>query len=269
MPWVVSTMGPHGGLQSAASGSISSSRTSGIVESVNYPVRVELSFWYKTSSEERYDELEFFVDGVAQGAWSGETSWAQYRQILEPGAHTLEWRYSKDSSLSIGSDKAWIDDVAIVPVTVMSTMTTFDFEGAATLPAGFTTSGDANWTTTTTMPHGGTQAAQSGAISNSQTTSLNYSVMAAGGSMVRFWYRTSSESTYDSLEFYIDSVRQDAWSGENAWTQVSYPLAAGMRTLEWRYEKDGSLARGSDQVWLDDIEIVADTTTPLMNLCMP
>ena len=269
LPWVVSASGPHGGLQSASSGSIGSSQTSGLVESVNYPVRAQLSFWIRTSSEERYDELEFLIDGAVAGTWSGTTAWTEFTALLEPGAHTIEWRYSKDSSLSVGDDKVWIDDVTITPVSVMSSMTTVDFEASASIPTGFTTSGDASWRITSTMPHGGSRAAESGVISNSETTSLSYAVTAGSGGMLRFWYRTSTERTYDSLELYIDGTLQDSWSGTNAWTQVTFPLAAGMRSLEWRYEKDSSLSSGSDQVWIDDVEFLSETTTPLGNLCVP
>jgi hypothetical protein len=30
-------------------------------------------------------------------------------------------------------------------------------------------------------------------------------------------------------------------------------VSAGTHTFEWRYDKDGSLSSGSDQVWIDDV----------------
>ena len=37
---------------------------------------------------------------------------------------------------------------------------------------------------------------------------------------------------------------------------ANFPVAAGMHTLEWRYAKDGSIASGSDTVWVDDITLI-------------
>ena len=30
---------------------------------------------------------------------------------MAAGTHTVEWRYSKDSSVSSGADTAWVDDI--------------------------------------------------------------------------------------------------------------------------------------------------------------
>ncbi len=53
--------------------------------------------------------------------------------------------------------------------------------------------------------------------------------------------------------FYIDGVKQDEWSGEQDWTQVSFSVTEGTRTFEWIYSKDYSISEGSDTTWIDDI----------------
>lgn len=82
-------------------------------------------FYYRTSSEEGYDCLRFFVDGIAQelnatctynhgglGA-SGLSEWLIADIPVTAGAHTLVWSYEKDFSDSQGLDAAWIDNVSL------------------------------------------------------------------------------------------------------------------------------------------------------------
>lgn len=265
----------HGGMSAAASPMISHRQSSGLLASFNFTVLTELSFWLRTSSEEGYDELELYVDGSLIESWSGTVAWTPYSVLLMPGARTVEWRYTKDSGVSSGADRVGIDDILITPVSVMAETMTTDFEGSAALPADLTTSGDADWSVTSGSAHGGTNAAVSGAIGHaplfgSRTQSrLTRTVSVSGSGAVSFWYRTSTEASYDELGFYIDGALQDEWSGDTSWTQAMYTLTAGVHTLEWRYSKDGSVSSGSDQVWVDDIVTTADVTTPLPSLCSP
>lgn len=123
-----------------------------------------------------------------------------------------------------------------------------------------TTSGSANWATQSTVKNGGTYAAKSGTITDSQTTQMSHTiVIPAGGANLSFYYNVSSESGYDYLRFYIDGVQQNQWSGTIGWTQQTYFLAAGSRTLRWEYSKDFTASAGSDAAYIDDITI---TSTP-------
>jgi hypothetical protein len=70
---------------------------------------------------------------------------------------------------------------------------------------------------------------------------------------ISFYYKVSCERYYDYLRFYIDGTQQDEWSGNEGWTQVSFPVRAGRRTFEWIYSKDESSSNGSDTAWIDDI----------------
>ncbi len=94
----------------AQSGDIGDSQTSSIETTVNGPGN--LSFYGKVSSEEGYDNYSFFIDDELQGTEiSGEIDWTKEMYSLEGGTHTLKWQYSKDSSLSEGSDCVWLDKV--------------------------------------------------------------------------------------------------------------------------------------------------------------
>lgn len=71
-----------------------------------------IKFWYKVDSQENQDEFFFTIDGQIELTASGDTGWTLFETTMTPGPHTLEWRYTKDASLSEGADAAWIDDLA-------------------------------------------------------------------------------------------------------------------------------------------------------------
>jgi V8-like Glu-specific endopeptidase len=68
-----------------------------------------VKFYWKVSSEANYDYLKFYIDGVLQDQISGSVSWNQKTYSVTAGTHTLKWIYSKDGSVSSGSDKGWVD----------------------------------------------------------------------------------------------------------------------------------------------------------------
>jgi len=70
---------------------------------------------------------------------------------------------------------------------------------------------------------------------------------------ISFNLRTSTETGYDFLVFYVDGERYGRWAGETGWTRVSYMIPQGTHTLTWSYEKDGGAVGGEDCVWLDNI----------------
>ncbi|NQY30158.1 MAG: hypothetical protein HRT69_11900 [Flavobacteriaceae bacterium] len=128
-----------------------------------------------------------------------------------------------------------------------------DFEASL---APITTGGPANWAIQTTNVNGGANASGSGAIADSQTSFMEYTVtIPAGGATLSFYYEVSSETSYDYLRFYIDGVQQNQWSGSISYTQQTYVLANGTQTLRWAYEKDSSQSNGNDAAYIDDVLI--------------
>ncbi|MCD4819883.1 MAG: choice-of-anchor D domain-containing protein [Candidatus Cloacimonetes bacterium] len=117
----------------------------------------------------------------------------------------------------------------------------------------WTNGGDGNWSVVTESPSEGTYCAKSGTITHSQTTELILEAQVSSDGVISFYRKVSSESSYDDLHFYIDGVQQDEWSGEVAWSEVSYAVTAGVRTFKWSYEKDVSVDSGSDCAWIDYI----------------
>jgi uncharacterized repeat protein (TIGR01451 family) len=70
----------------------------------------DVEFRYKVDSQDGADLFTFSIDAVTQLASSGDTGWLLFSMPITAGAHTLEWRYTKDGNVSEGDDAAWIDD---------------------------------------------------------------------------------------------------------------------------------------------------------------
>ena len=99
----------------------------------------------------------------------------------------------------------------------------------------------------------GTYSAKSMDINDSQTAELTLDVSAPTESPVSFFYKVSSESSYDYFRFYIDGTQMGEWSGEVDWTLAEFSCPAGDHTLKWEYEKDFTVSSGSDCAWVDYI----------------
>ena len=109
--WIVDGSSVHAGAFGAHSATIAHSASSTLSRIVTLAAAGELSFWLRTSTERTHDTLELLVDGASRGEWSGETAWTHVAVPLTAGEHLLEWVYSKDSSVTGGMDRVWIDDV--------------------------------------------------------------------------------------------------------------------------------------------------------------
>lgn len=133
--------------------------------------------------------------------------------------------------------------------------------------APFTTGGG-NWTVTNTAGqfNSGTRGAQSGGFNVDNALSymeLTTAAIPAQGATLSFAYSTSSESSFDYLRFYIDGVLQSSWSGLTAWTTYNANLTAGIHTLRWEYDKDGSVNSNNDEVYVDDVVITTNALPTL------
>ena len=157
----------------------------------------------------------------------------------------LRWRYVKDSSVNSGQDRGWVDQVSFANLGILG-------EALNATNLTWTTGGTVMWGAQSTTTHDGLLAAQSGPISNSQETWVESTVIGPGS--LSFWWKVSSESGFDYLEFYINGVRQATRiTGEVDWQQQNYTLGTGFQTLRWRYAKDESGSSGQDRGWVDQV----------------
>ncbi|NQT00827.1 MAG: hypothetical protein HQ580_02260, partial [Planctomycetes bacterium] len=234
----------------AQSGVISDTQQSSIQTTVSGTGT--LSFFWKVSSEVNYDFLEFYIDGVLQDSISGSEDWQQMiYAIAESGSHTLEWRYVKDWSESAGDDSGWVDQVEWTGGT--QPPSSGSLSEALDTSMSFSTGGNADWYSQTTMFYNDWDAAQSGGISHNQESWMRTTISGAG--TLSFFWKVSSEPGYDHLEFYIDDSLQDRISGLVDWQQIVYTLSSGSHELEWRYVKDWSVSEGDDSGWVDALVV--------------
>jgi hypothetical protein len=74
-----------------------------------------LSFHWKVDSEQNADVLSVEVDGGSDyDEISGNVDWQEVFFQLPAGQHTVVWSYSKNSSVSIGADCGWVDQIRFI-----------------------------------------------------------------------------------------------------------------------------------------------------------
>ena len=140
------------------------------------------------------------------------SSWVAFElQGIPAGTHTFEWEYSKDASGAGGDDTMWLDYIIwedLIPEIFTGPM----------LPAGFSTSGHADWTIDDAAGALAGNAARAGAIGNNQITSIMITRFVPAGTFgpgsMAFAARLSSEPN-DVFNFWI--------------TIDDYPLGSGTR----------------------------------------
>jgi len=94
---------------------------------------------------------------------------------------------------------------------------------------------------------------RSGNIPNNGLSEFSVSFATTEADTLSFAYRVSSETGYDYLHFYVDSILIKSWSGEKGWNHHSFAMEPGLHEITWTYRKDKSLSRGEDAAWIDDI----------------
>lgn len=110
------------------------------------------------------------------------------------------------------------------------------------------------WMVQNTNVSAGTFAARSGVVGNSQSSSLLLTGNFMDG-LASFDVRVSSEPGWDTLQFLVDGVMVQQWSGEVDWQTFNFALGQGTHTLEWRYSKDNSDAVGWDAAFIDNLDL--------------
>jgi hypothetical protein len=111
-PWFGSVQEVHAGSFAGQSGDVADDENSTMEIALDFVSPGTVRFWYRTSSEEGWDYLRFYVDGALQAEWSGDIPWTQSQLFEVPaGNHTLTWEYGKDSSLDDFLDTVWVDDI--------------------------------------------------------------------------------------------------------------------------------------------------------------
>lgn len=191
-----------------------------------------------------------FIDGEYTNIDSSDDS----RVDRTPATGQIPYIYQR---VNLGSQKNF--DVNFEgQVTSVVTDVTENFESGDL--TGFSTSGDANWFVQSTTKNGGTYAAQSGDINDDESSHLEWTVPADG--TLSFYWKVSSEESFDELAYFINDVEQTLIDGEVGFVQVTGVSVSEGDVIRWTYRKDGSQSDGSDCGWVDDIFLDVDAADP-------
>ena len=114
--------------------------------------------------------------------------------------------------------------------------------------------GSRPWTVIDTHAYEGTYCLRSANnLPNNANSEISLTLTVDVDDSVSFYFSVSSEENYDKFYFFIDNSQKVTASGEEGWSRVAFPIAAGTHTLKFRYAKDGSQQRGSDCAWIDNL----------------
>jgi alpha-tubulin suppressor-like RCC1 family protein len=123
----------------------------------------------------------------------------------------------------------------------------------------WSSSGNAPWFPETGITHDGIAALQSGSLSGNQQSTVSTTV--SGPGTLSFWWKVSSETNNDYVNFTVDGVEQARNSGLlNQWQQKTFYLINGTHSLTWTYTKNAAINSGSDAAWLDQVSYVSGGT---------
>ncbi len=248
-PWFGQNEFTRDGTDALQSGPITHGQDSLLHSAVTGPGT--LTFSWKVSSEYA-DPLLFLIDDVEWNRIATEVDWTNQTYVIRPGVHTLRWQYRKDGSINLGSDAAWLDQIGFVAAPRL--------EEALNKPElAWTTSGDAHWFPEMVTTHDGVAAGRTGDTGHGQSSVLQTTVNGPGA--LTFFWKVSSEATYDALVFLLDEAEQARISGEADWAQQTLEVPEGAHTLTWRYARDGSGTHGANAGWLDQVTFGSTPST--------
>lgn len=181
--------------------------------------------------------------------------------IMDPGfARTVTFYVTMADSLPVGDVPFDImllaDDADPVVHTIAFRAGQSDFDGFEsnnfeTLPW---TNSNNPWIITSQQKHSGAYCARSkNNLNNSSSSQLSITWTSIANDSISFWYKVSSEDSYDKFTFSIDNHSRLTASGETDWTRAAYAVSAGTHTFVFKYAKDMSQSSGEDCAYIDDI----------------
>ena len=163
----------------------------------------------------------------------------------------IQFIHAGTYSVRVGGPAGSTDSVnAVISVTPVITIP----ESVDAPALVFTPGGNLPWRGQAEVTHDGQDAAQSGPITDSQTSS--FLTTFTGPGTLTFWWKASSQAGSDRLRLYLNGSSVTEISGEVDWVQNTQVLGSGLQTLEWRYTKNSSTSAGLDRGWVDEISFI-------------
>lgn len=104
------------GTYAAQTGEIAAMQSTSLFLDVNIDAFLpqKVSYWVKMEAASA-STLSFYVDGVFKTSCAGTSDWSHCSPIVDPGEHTLEWRFAT-GEVSTGNEVAWIDFIHFPPL---------------------------------------------------------------------------------------------------------------------------------------------------------
>lgn len=154
--------------------------------------------------------------------------------------------------------KKTFDTIVIDPQNI--TAAPFYYEDFATGFGDFVNSpnGDAPWVwATDDGADGSTSCISSGAIGNMSNSVIELNQTTTQEStLLKYWYKTSSEVDYDYLHIEVNGVIVKRYAGTNDWTEdYVFIHGIGPQLIKFIYNKDYGLIGGQDKVWIDKVSL--------------
>jgi len=197
-------------------------------------------FFYNASDDSLIGSaLDVQSGGTTSAVWLG----------LAPGK-TYTWYAIADDGNETACSAVWSFTTVNIPIG----------EAVDNTALQWMRGGDASWFGQTVTAYNDSDAAQTGSIDNLGSAYIETTVNGSGD--VTFYWKVSSEDTYDVLRFLVNGVEQNSISGETGWEQVTHTLSAGTFTLRWEYSKDGSVSSGQDCGWVDLVAVPGVNSGP-------
>jgi len=167
---------------------------------------------------------------------------------------------STDNPLVLLMDRNYTITARFAPTTATYTFEP-PFTAAALAAPPWANSATAPWQLQSTTAAAGRFALRSGPLGNGQESVLEFAANTLAGA-VAFDLKVSSEANWDFLEFYVNGVRMQRWSGEVGWQRYVVNVGAGRNRFAWRYVKDANFSIGADAAYIDNLYVPLDVPDP-------
>lgn len=192
------------------------------------------------------------LGNIAPGQLNGVQAQFEIQVAPEtPIGHTASFNYTAVSESLMATKTFNLPVGLILEDWESGSFESFEWEFAGSQP----------WTISTDEIFEGVNSSKSGDISDNQTSEMKVSYEVMNNDTISFYFKVSSESSYDYLKFYINNTLLNQWAGEVGWTQAKFPVSPGAQTFRWVYSKDVSVSNGSDAAWVDYIVFPAPLQT--------
>ena len=207
--------------------------------------------------------------GSVKWIWSGVTGATGYRVISNSDvnvsgnlpAGTTSWIEAGLQSETIYSRRVvafnTVESATSTAASASATKLLEDFETGGFSRFPWVNGGAALWIARSGAGYTGNYSAESGAVAQGQTTSLEVTLNVTAAGNISFYRMTTSQSYSNYLTFYIDDISQDNWNSSSSWYQQSYLVPTGVHTFKWTYSVYGPSYSGN--AWIDDVRFPPHT----------